>query len=363
MRAFGAVVLAIAIAIGLWSAPISFTSRGGVGIRTDEGAYRVRLCELALWSGETALHDRMLEPRAGQDVPYGSFAPAASAFVLARTLPRGALDVEHGALDEDALADGARRLFLVLAWMGCLSLAFVGTKFAAREVQLAQPRDWSVVVPWFAALAWTMLALAPSIDGGSVRAPVWGLILGSINLWGAAKLSKPRELVDQLGFAIGVGVITGVAWLNDPFAWPALLAPAIALWLSVRAAEKSVRRDALRCGMFFVASALAVFGLSSTWPGGATPWPHLDPDWQVRSGVIADHASLARVSCSRLGWRSRLARVSNVALCARFSWRVWSCARSIHVSRQRRSRRRGVRWSRGRHQSRAQGRIECFGTP
>ena len=317
MKTFVSVALAILVAIGLWCAPWSWTNRGACGVRSDEGAYRTRLCELALWSGESALHDRMLEPRAGQDVPYGLFAPAASAFVLARTLPRAALDIENGVLDEDELANGAARLFLVIAWIGLLSLAFVGRQFVASAEKTAPTSIASGAGAWIAALAWTSLALAPSIDGGSVRAPVWGLILGALNLWGATKLARPRELIDQLGIAIGVGVITGIALLNDPFAWPALLAPLLALWLSVRGLEKRVRLDALRCGMFFIASALAVFGLRTRWPQGASPWPHFESAWQIHSGVIADPFILG--ACVLLGaWLLFTARASveRRALCA-----------------------------------------------
>jgi hypothetical protein len=317
MKSSVLVIFASLVAIGLWLAPTSFAAKDSQDIRSDEGAYRMRMCELALFSGESAQRDRMLEPRAGQAVPYGPFAPAASAFVLARALPRETFDIEHGTLDEDAFAGGARRLFLVLAWIGVLALAFIGQKIAENAQQRERPRDWSLAVPWIAALAWTMLALAPSTDGGSVRAPVWGLILGAINLWGAVKLARPGELIDQVGIAIGVGAITGLALLNDPFAWPGLLAPAIGLWLSVRGAEKSVRRDALRCGMFFVASTLAVFGLSSTWPGGASPWPQFAAEWQVHSGVIADPC-IQGVSLMLIGWLvfAAPAGAARRALCA-----------------------------------------------
>ena len=283
-----AAACAILIALALWLTPFSLSTRGAVGLCSDEGAYRMRMCELALWSGETVQHDRLLEPRAGQDIPYGLFAPAISAFVLARTLPRGTLDIEHGQLDEDVLVDGAARLGLIMGWAAVLALAFVGRKFSASHAAAASKSYAAIATTMFAAVAWTALALAPSMDGGSVRAPVWGLILGALNLWGAAKLARPRDLMDQLGIAIAVGVITGVALLNEPFAWPGLLAPLIALWFGVRGAEKKGRRDALRCGIFFVASALAVFGLRSSWPAGATPLPQFDPAWQLASGVVAE---------------------------------------------------------------------------
>ncbi|HTF89481.1 MAG TPA: hypothetical protein VK843_13800 [Planctomycetota bacterium] len=286
MKPLASALVAILVAIALWMAPLESSSRGAAGLRSDEGAYRMRLCELALTSGESLVHDRMLEPRAGVDLPYGPFATSASAFVLGRLLPRAALDVEQDNFDEDALADGAARLMLVLAWFAAIAMAWAGRRFLASEV--AGARGWAFVGTSIAALAWAALALAPSMDGGSVRAPVWGLILVSINLGGAAALARPRELIDQLGIAIGVGAISGIALLNDPFVWPALLAPVFSLWLCVRGGEKRARRDALRSGIFFVASTLAVFGLRSTWPAGASPWPRFGPDWQLHSGVIAD---------------------------------------------------------------------------
>src|SRR5207237_1047469 len=131
------------------------------------------LCELALWSGESATHDRLLEPRAGQAVPYGAFAGAASAFVLARSLP---VDLARGELDEDALADGAARLFLALGWIATLALALAGRKLARGDEKDARAPSFQACA--LAALAWTLLALAPTSDGGAVRAPAWGLLLG-----------------------------------------------------------------------------------------------------------------------------------------------------------------------------------------
>ncbi|MEO6709900.1 MAG: hypothetical protein ABI054_00995, partial [Planctomycetota bacterium] len=175
MKALAAALVAGLVAIALWMAPLEYSSRGAAGLRSDEGAYRMRLCELALSTGESVVHDRMLEPRAGADLPYGPFATSASAFLLARLLPRAALDIEHDNLDEDAIADGAARLLLVLAWIAAIAMAWAGRRFLASDV--SGVRGASFVATSIAAISWAGLALAPSMDGGSVRAPVWGLIL------------------------------------------------------------------------------------------------------------------------------------------------------------------------------------------
>ncbi|HUR27111.1 MAG TPA: hypothetical protein VM509_02925, partial [Planctomycetota bacterium] len=164
MRSALALAAALLVALLLALVPLPFTRGGALAVRSDEGAYRMRMCELALWSGSSATNDRLLEPRAGQAVPYGPFASSASAFVLARTLPRAELDLQAGELDEDALADGAARLFLVLGWIASLALALAGRKFARGNENAAAPSVLACALP---ALAWTILALAPASDGGS----------------------------------------------------------------------------------------------------------------------------------------------------------------------------------------------------
>jgi len=275
-----AALLAVLLALGLYALGAR-DPEGARGVRSDEGAYRLRLCELALFTGESARSDRMLEPRKAEAVPYGALAPAATAFVLARTLPASALDLEHGALDEHALARGARGLGLALAWLAALGLCFAGLRFTANP-----PRDaLAAGITGLAALCWTCFALWPVADGGAVRHQVWGLGLGALILALSALLTRPRSLLDQLGLAIGAGVLVGLALCNDPFAWPLLLAPPLAWLLAGRAPDRSPWRDRLRGVLFFTATALFVSGQGGAWSTIPLPLPSFEPGWQVRAGA------------------------------------------------------------------------------
>jgi hypothetical protein len=263
--------------LGAWLYVFAFEhDNGAARVRSEAGAYRMRLCELALWTGESARSDRMLELRHGQDVPYGSFAPAASAFVLARSLPQGTLDLERGSLDEDALERGARALGIALGGWCALLLCMAAARFSAPNRAAS---EW--IVAWLGALSWCAFALLPSSDGGAVRHEVWSLGLGAIVLAAAAVLSRPRGLLDTLGLSIGAGFIAGLALCNDPFAWPLLLAPLLAFVLAGRGPVPSPWRDRLRGAMFFAVTAAFVAAQGRAWPAGFAPWPSFEPAWQA----------------------------------------------------------------------------------
>ena len=275
----GLAALVVVLLGASWYVFASQHSGTASSVRSDEGAYRTRLCELALWTGESARTDRLLEPREAQAVPYGSFAPAATAFVLGRTLPRAALDLQHGELDEDALVRGARGLWFCLAWFVSFALALAGVRFAA----FAPKGVAGASIAWLAAVAWTAFGLLPLADGGSVRHEVWGLGLGAASLAACAQLSRPCSLLDQLGLAVGTGVLAGLAQCNDPFAWPLILAVLLAWWLAGGAQERPPWRARLRGAIYFLATALFVAGQGRAWSTGSWPWPDFDPGWQARS--------------------------------------------------------------------------------
>ncbi len=263
------------IALGLWFTPWPAFTAGVADLREDSAAYRMRMCELVLWSGESPLRDGMLDLNAGADVPYGAFAPAATAFALARLLPAEAIHIENGVLDEDALARGARRLLLVQSWIAAAALCFAGARLARGAGESALPGRSRFTLALVAAAAWSAVALWPHSEVGSVSAAPWGLMLCPIVLAGAAWLRRPRDLGDQIGVAIGLGFLAGLALANDPFAWPTLIAPLVALGLVARQEQSPAPRNALRTAIFFVATTLIVSMLRTPWPVSATPWPEL----------------------------------------------------------------------------------------
>ncbi len=283
-------LFAVLIAFALWFVPPPTRFEGAQSLRSAESCYRMRMCELALFTGESPLQDRLLEWRAGEYVPYGALAPAASAFLLGRLVPRVAQAVEQGDLDEDALADGARRLMLVLAWIAALSIMFAASKLRLPGDPTAQAGPWVFACSLGIALVWTALVLAPSVDGGSVRPAVWSLLLCSAVLGGALLLARPHELGDLIGLAIGVGVLAGLALANDPFAWNTVLAPLCALGLAARERPKNLRRDSLRAAIFFSATTLIVSLVRTPWPAGTSPWPRFELAWAAPSLSSAELA-------------------------------------------------------------------------
>ncbi len=269
-------LFAVLIAIGLWFVPLPAGFAGARSLGSDEGCYRMRMCELALFTGESPLQDRLLEWREGEHVPYGALAPAASAFLLGRLVPGVARSVELGELDEDAFADGARRLLLVLGWLAAVAIVFAASKFRARDDSTAKLGPQALALSLGIALVWTALVLAPDLDGGSVRPTVWSLLLGSSVIGGAVLLARPREIGDLIGLAIGVGVLAGLTLANDPFAWNTVLAPLFALGLGARVQAADLRRNTVRAALFFMATALIVSVVRTPWPAGTSPWPRFE---------------------------------------------------------------------------------------
>lgn len=280
------VALALVLVVGAALA-VAVEGGGAEAIRTSEGAYRMRLCELALATGDVPRRDTLLEAPGGAHQPYGVFAPAATAFVLARVLDADALSVRTGEFDEDALARGSQSLAVVLAALGLCLMAWA----AARERGTTFRHDgWSSC----AVLCVGALALFPESDAGAVRAPFWGLGACALVFGLGARRSASRG--PGLGQAFVCGLCAGIGMAIDPFLWPALFAPALAdVWRALRpAASRSDERRALfgRIVLFAVAAAL-VIGSRAAWPTGSSPQPRFEPAWLPGHASAATSALLA----------------------------------------------------------------------
>lgn len=309
---------ALALALIACAAVCAAIEGGGAEtIRSSQGAYRMRLCELALATGEVPRRDSLLQAPGGVDQPYGVFAPAATAFVLARVLDADALAVRTGEFDEDALARGSRRLAIVLSVLSLGLLLWA----AARERRAPLTIDgWSLC----AALNVGALALFPTADAGAVRAPFWGLGACAVIFGLGAGRSASRAA--GLGQAFVCGLCAGIGMAIDPFLWPALFAPALAdVWRVLRpsARHPDERRALLgRIVVFAVAAALVV-GSRAAWPAGSSPGPRFEPSWPPGAPSVAILALLAW-TIALLAFQRRAARVETQD--ASFLERAWPLA-------------------------------------
>lgn len=275
-----AVLLAFALRVELRGADLHARGALYAGLGDAESAYRLRLVELVLATGEAPRRDNFLEPSGSREVPWPPLVHSALGTLAARLLPGEPSAVELNGYREADLERFALRVGPLLGACAALAAALFGAALVERQL-----RERGAAL---AALAYALFPLAIARESaGSLHAHPWIAALGFVQLAFFAIALRAAERVDVTIGSLVCGLCAGLAQLAGPEAWPlsaSILTVMAALALRRPRAE---RRDAWRPVMLYLASALAVFVLPD--PGdaaarllpdfsrGADGWPACSP--------------------------------------------------------------------------------------